>query len=274
MWHYFRPAGSLGFTDTMQQRALLYRRPTEPAAFEVVFDRAIYLVRLRRHRQARRYTLRIHAATREVVLTMPPRGSLKEAMEFAQKHGGWIAARIGRLPEAAPFAHGVVVPLRGVPHRIVHRPGVRGTVWSDTDDDGARLLFVAGAAPHVDRRVGDFLKREAKRDLEVATARFADAMNVVVKKIAVRDQSSRWGSCSTTGVVSYSWRLILAPPFVLDYLAAHEVAHLVEMNHSRRFWRLVERVCPDGERAKVWLDVHGSDLHRYGLPDPNAYPRG
>ena len=93
-----------------------------------------------------------------------------------------------------------------------------------------------------------------------------------IKRISVRDQSSRWGSCSTTGVLSYSWRLILAPPFVLDYLAVHEVAHLVEMNHSPRFWRLVNRLCPDAERAKVWLDVHGADLHRYGLPDAPSQP--
>src|SRR5580692_1283516 len=109
----------------MPLRALLYRRPSEPQAIEIVFDRSIYLVRLRRHRQARRYTLRIQAATREVILTIPPRGTLKEAREFAQKHGGWSAARLGRLPEAAPFMHGGMVPLRGVPHRIAHRRGVR-----------------------------------------------------------------------------------------------------------------------------------------------------
>ena len=91
-----------------------------------------------------------------------------------------------------------------------------------------------------------------------------------IKRVSVRDQSSRWGSCSTTGVLSYSWRLILAPPFVLDYLAAHEVAHLVEMNHSARFWRLVDRICPNVPRAKGWLDVHGTDLHRYGLPQGGA----
>jgi predicted metal-dependent hydrolase len=257
----------------MPLRALLYRRPSEPQAIEVVFDRSIYLVRMRRHRQARRYTLRIQAATREVVLTIPPRGTLKEAREFAQKHGGWIAARLGRLPEAAPFAPGVVVPLRGVPHRIAHCRGLRGTVWTETDDRGEHLLCVAGKAPHIDRRIGDFLRREAKRDLEAASLQFANAIGVTVKRVAMRDQSSRWGSCSTTGVLSYSWRLILAPSHVLNYLAAHEVAHLVEMNHSPRFWRLVQRLCPSHERAKVWLDVHGTDLHRYGLPEAGSAPR-
>ena len=254
----------------MPLRALLYRRPSEPRTMEIVFDRSVYLVQLRRHRQARRYTLRIQATTREVILTIPPRGTLKEAGEFAQKHGGWIAARLGRLPEAAPFADGVVVPLRGVPHRIAHRRGTRGTVWAEVADDGERLLCVAGNAPHLDRRVGDFLRREARRELEAASLKFAAALGVAVKRITVRDQSSRWGSCSTTGMLSFSWRLILAPSHVLDYLAAHEVAHLVEMNHSARFWRLVQRLCPDHDRAKTWLDAHGADLHRYGLPDVGA----
>jgi predicted metal-dependent hydrolase len=250
----------------MSLRALLYRRPSEPSTVQVVFDQAIYLIRLRRHRQARRYTLRIDAASREVVLTMPPRGSLKEAKEFAQKHGGWIAARLKRLPEAKPFAHGVEVPMRGVVHRIAHRRGERGTVWIAADEGANPLICVAGEAPHVNRRVGDFLKREAQRDLEAASRRYAEKLGVTIKRICVRDQSSRWGSCSNTGVLSFSWRLILAPPFVLDYLAAHEVSHLIELNHSPRFWRLVERLCPHVGRAKVWLDVHGTDLHRYGLP--------
>jgi predicted metal-dependent hydrolase len=250
----------------MPLRALLYRRPSEPPAISITFEREIYLVRLRRHRQARRYTLRIHSVTREVVLTMPPRGSLKQAREFAEKHGGWIAARLGRLPEASPFAHGAVVPLRGVDHRIVHRHGQRGTVWIE---GGAEpLLCVAGAAPHVARRISDFLKREVKSDLETAGARAADALGVTFKRVSIRDPSSRWGSCSATGVLSFSWRLIFAPPFVLDYLAAHEVAHLVEMNHSQAFWRVVERICPHVARAKSWLDAHGADLHRYGMPDP------
>jgi predicted metal-dependent hydrolase len=253
----------------MPLRALLYRRPSEPPAISITFDREIYLVRVRRHRQARRYTLRIHSVTREVVLTMPPRGSLKQAREFAEKHGGWIAARLGRLPEPAPFAHGAMIPLRGVEHRIAHRREQRGTVWIERGSGDERLLCVAGEAAHIARRVSDFLKREVKSDLEAASARAADALGVAIKRVSIRDPSSRWGSCSTTGVLSYSWRLIFAPPFVLDYLAAHEVAHLIEMNHSRTFWHVVERICPDVARAKSWLDAHGPDLHRYGAPsDP------
>ncbi len=229
-------------------RALLFRRTSEPSSITVDYGGDIYLVRVRRHRQARRYTLRIHAANREVVLTMPPRGSVRQAREFAQKHGAWIEARLKRLPDAAPFAHGTVLPLRGRAHCIDHH-----------------LLCVAGENPHLPRRVRDYLKREAKRDLEIASRSAAQALGVEIRRVSVRDQSSRWGSCSSTGVLSYSWRLILAPPFVLEYLAAHEVAHLIEMNHSRRFWRLVERICPDMDRAKAWLDAHGADLHRYGV---------
>jgi predicted metal-dependent hydrolase len=253
----------------MSLRALLYRRPSEPSSIEIIFDRSIFPVRIRRHRQARRYTLRIDAASREVVLTIPPRGSLSEARDFAHKHGGWIAARLKRLPKAAPFAPGIEVPLRGAGHRIVHRPRARGTVWTERDPDNNRLLCVAGEAPHVNRRITDFLKREARRDLEMASRRHAEKLRVSIKRISVRDQSSRWGSCSNSGVLSFSWRLVLAPPFVLDYLAAHEVAHLVELNHSQRFWRLVARIDPNAERAKAWLDANGADLHRYGLSTPD-----
>jgi predicted metal-dependent hydrolase len=116
----------------------------------------------------------------------------------------------------------------------------------------------------VARRVRDFLKREAKRDLTAASRRYAASLGVAIKRVTVRDQVSRWGSCTADGALSFSWRLILAPPYVLDYLAAHEVAHLIEMNHSRAFWRVVARICPDWRRAKDWLNAQGNALHRYG----------
>jgi predicted metal-dependent hydrolase len=250
----------------MATRALLYRRPHEPKTLVITHGSQFFAIRLRRHRRARRYTLRIHPSDREAILTMPPRGTLAEAKDFAQRHGAWIAARLGRLPKAAPFQPGTVIPLRGVPHRIVHRAGTRGTVWTEVRDSGERILCVAGGVEHADRRVHDFLKREARKDLQRSAETHAADLGVKVKRLSIRDQSSRWGSCTSAGSLSFSWRLILAPPFVLDYLAAHEAAHLIEMNHSRRFWRLVEKICPHVTWAKSWLDAHGADLHRYGLP--------
>src|SRR6185436_13442685 len=111
---------------------------------------------------------------------------------------------------------------------------------------------------HVARRVREFLEREARRDLAEAVIRHTAALGVPARRLTVRDTTSRWGSCSAKGCLSFSWRLILAPPFVLDYLAAHEVAHLVELNHSPKFWRLVKRLYPDFARAKAWLDLHGA----------------
>jgi predicted metal-dependent hydrolase len=244
-------------------RALFNRRPQTIDPIEIAHDDAKYLVRIKRHRQARRYTLRLVAATREVMLTMPPRGSLREAKAFAEKNSAWIASRVRHLPEMAPFRDGECVPLRGIMHRICHKPSARGTVWTEVID-GKNVVCVAGDTLHLHRRLTDFLKREARRDLESASRRYADALNTKIASISVRDQVSRWGSCSSAGALSFSWRLILAPGYVLDYLAAHEVAHLVEMNHSRKFWRILLSLYPDTDRAKAWLDAHGTGLHRYG----------
>src|SRR5881392_3467064 len=149
----------------MATRALLYRRPAEPATLLVKHGSQVFAIRLRRHRRARRYTLRIHPTDREAILTMPPRGTLAEAKDFAQLHGGWIAARLGRLPKAAPFQSGTVVPLRGVAHRIV---------WVETRDSGEKILCVAGGVEHMDRSVHDFLKREARKDLQKAARAYAE----------------------------------------------------------------------------------------------------
>jgi len=241
----------------------LFRRPAEPRTIIVEFGDATFDVRVTRNRRARRYTLRINSAAREAVLTMPLRGNLADASRFARAHGGWLAQRLLQLPPTAPFSEGEIVPLRGVDHRIVHRASARGTVWTERAGDEA-LLCIAGAREHMARRVRDYLKREARRDLEAAVTAYARALDVRVRRLSIRDQSSRWGSCNSAGVLSFSWRLILTPPMVLDYLAAHEVAHLVEMNHSAHFWKLLRRICPATDTATRWLDSHGNALHRYG----------
>lgn len=163
-----------------------------------------------------------------------------------------------------PFAPGALVPLRGQPHQIVHQPEARGTVWTQADAAGNPALLVAGEAPHVARRIADHLKREARRDITAAVRRYARALGVEIGRITLRDTASRWGSCSAKGDLSFSWRLILAPPFVLDYLAAHEVAHRLELNHGPAFWRTVEGIYPARREAEAWLRHHGASLHRYG----------
>lgn len=238
----------------------------EPDHFRLRLDDEEILVTLRRNARARRYTLRVRAATRDVALTLPARGTLREAYDFAQRHAGWIKVRLARLPQTVPFTPDAVIPLRGVPSRIVHRPGVRGTVWT-SEEDGQALLNVAGEVAHVGRRVADFLKREARSDLIEASKRHAAALGVSITRVTLRDTASRWGSCSATGALSYSWRLILAPGFVLDYLAAHEVAHRREMNHGPRFWATVDRLFPAREAAELWLKRHGAELHRYGAEE-------
>jgi predicted metal-dependent hydrolase len=240
------------------------RPPSAPVAhFDVAHSGATYRVALKRLTSARRFTLRVRGATRDVVLTMPARSSLKSAREFAERHAAWIGARLARLPRPVTFEPNSAAPLRGVDHRIVHRPGARGVVWVERDELGPTIC-VAGDLAHVGRRVADFLKREARRDLETAVARYSKALSVEARRITLRDTTSRWGSCSSTGALNFSWRLILAPSFVLDYLAAHEVAHFVHMNHSPAFWKITKRLFPETDRAEEWLKNHGADLHRFG----------
>ena len=241
------------------------RRQSAPDAEQLLVaaaDAAV-AVTVVRHPRARNYNLRIKESSRQAVLTMPRRGSLREARAFAERNAAWIAVRLSRLPAPVPFVAGASIPLHGIAHVIEHRPKARGTVWAE-ERDGQAILCVAGPPEHLRRRVADFLKREARHQLAEASRRHATMLEVKIGRIGVRDTGSRWGSCSFEGALSFSWRLVLAPPYVLDYLAAHEVAHRVELNHSRRFWRVVERLFPEWRRAEAWLKAHGNGLHRYG----------
>ena len=222
-------------------------------------------VEVRRHPKARRMTLRVSRTSRTVIVTLPMQCDLDQAGSFVNNHLDWVRRHLGSLPQPVPFRHGAVVPLRGVPHRIVHSPrhSGRGVV---TVSHGGSIpeLLVRGEVEHLPRRVLDWMSEQARRDLDRAVQRHAERLGVKAKRIAVRDQVSRWGSCSSNGSLSFSWRLILAPDFILDYVAAHEVAHLQQMNHGPRFWALVRKTMPRTEEARRWLQIYGLDLHRYG----------
>ncbi|MGA0532451.1 M48 family metallopeptidase [Hansschlegelia sp. KR7-227] len=222
-------------------------------------------ITVRRSSQARRMTLRVRAATRDVTLTLPPHASIAGARDFVERHVPWIEQRLARLPDRVPFAPGEIIPIRGVAHRVSLRENARGVVRIEPGLRGEPpALAVHGLPAHAARRIADFLKREARADLQVSVARHAATLGVTVGRLTLKDTKSRWGSCSASGDLAFSWRLILAPAFVLDYLAAHEVAHRREMNHGARYWAHVARLTPDYERAESWLKAHGAALHRYG----------
>ncbi|KQX38634.1 hypothetical protein ASD04_08220 [Devosia sp. Root436] len=232
-----------------------------PASTTIEIDGAPVTVTVRVNARARSYRLSIpHSGG--PLLTLPPHGKWVEAEAFLARHRNWLAARIRRAPEATSFADGGTVPLRGVDHRIVGTGRVRGRV-EVAEMDGETVVLVPGDIAHQARRLTDWLKEQAQADLAARTAIHAARLGVTVKSVRMRSQSSRWGSCSSSGNINYNWRLVLAPPFVLDYVAAHEVAHLVEMNHSAAFWATVKRTLPDMEKGRAWLKAHGRQLMVY-----------
>jgi len=230
---------------------------------QLVLDGKTLDVTMRPNHRARRIILRIDKTGEGVVLTVPPGTSHNRAMEFAASQGPWIWQQLAKQPEQIELRVGQMVPVRGIPHEIIVRYDRRTPVWQEQSVENT--LCVTGEEKHHARRIKDWLKKQARADLTEATFSYAEKMGGKVRRISIRDTASRWGSCSSNGALSFSWRLILAPPFVLDYVAAHEVAHLTEMNHSPAFWSLVEKHCPQTRTAKKWLKANGRSLHRYGL---------
>ena len=221
-------------------------------------------IEIRRSPRSKRYALRVSLTRRAVVLTLPLRADLKKAISFAERHADWINQKLAHLPQAVPMIAGSVIPLRGVPHRI-KTTGRRGAqVLIDTNEEGAAILDIPGDPAFCSRRLRDFLQKQARLDLQKAVDHYAAKLDVKITGLTLRDSKSRWGSCSATGRLNFSWRLVMAPPFVLDYLAAHEMAHRKEMNHSARFWTLLESLTPHVAAAEHWLKTEGPTLHRYG----------
>jgi predicted metal-dependent hydrolase len=219
---------------------------------------------VRRSKRAKYLTLRVDSASGDVILVLPQRASLAEGRRFLEDKTGWLAQQIAELPPHIPFADGAEVPLRGVHHTIRHYPALRspagrGPVWVDDDE-----LWVAGDPTHLPRRLTDWYKRQANLDISHRAYGYAEQIGEPIKRIRFHDARSRWGSCTHDGVLSFSWRLIMAGEDVIEYVVAHEVAHLVEMNHSPQFWAIVSQLRPGYKKPQKWLRHNGLTLHRYG----------
>jgi predicted metal-dependent hydrolase len=216
-------------------------------------------VEWRRNRRARRVSLRIDPCGGGVVVTLPTRAGRGAGVALLMTHADWVANRLAALPEAVLFADGTIVSISGVPHRIRHTPQARGGAWLE---DGE--LLVSGAPEFLRRRAFEFLRAEALRQLSKLVCVKTETLNVTPRRITVKDTRSRWGSCAADGSLAFSWRLIMTPEFVQDYVVAHEVAHLKHMNHGKRFWNLVNRLSPHATTAIPWLRAEGFRLLRIG----------
>ena len=219
-------------------------------------------VHLKRSARARRFSLRVSRLDGKVTLSMPLRAREGEALAFLKGNEDWLRQTLSAMPASAlrALGFGAAVPVEGRDLVLIPASGRGVRVEGDR-------LMVSGDPATVGPRVAAWLKVLARDRLASASTRYAGLVGRSYTSLAIRDTRSRWGSCSPDGRLMYSWRLIMAPPQVLDYVAAHEVAHLVELNHSPAYWRVVTGICPDWKRHRDWLRTHGSSLHRLRFQD-------
>jgi len=219
------------------------------------------VVRFEVNSKARRLILRLDERRREAVAVAPSNRQIKDAAAFAAERVEWISTRLQHLPDIIRFEEAEIIRFRGEPCQLTANGDTRlARMWP-----GDPLLLSAPGDPEtLPLRVTRYLKKQAKADLTRAVNRHVETLGVEYKSISVKDTRSRWGSCTSDGQLSFSWRLIMAPPKVLDYVAAHECAHLLEMNHSPKFWAHVSRCVPDWKRQRAWLRTHGAGLQSAG----------
>ena len=220
-------------------------------------------IRLKVNPRARRISLRIDAARGEAVAVAPSQRRLNEAANFAKSRAGWAVERLRAGPERQALRPGGSVPVRGVPTRLVAAGNASAARLKA--EAGEAVIVSGGEGEAFGRRVENLLRREALADLREATERHVRALGLKPPRVGIGDPRSRWGSCTPArGAIRYSWRLVLAPPMVLDYVAAHEVAHLVHADHSPRFWAVVKSLVGPRLEGRAWLKAHGAGLHAVG----------
>ena len=226
-------------------------------------------VKVKTNRSARRLVLSIGPCAEYARLTLPYGVSPHTVASFLDERRGWLAERLAEAPPPVPFDRGSIIPIEGRDRVLRHDANHRGAIAIEDDE-----ITVGGDPRHMRRRVRDGLINFSRSTLSKRVAPFAEKVGRDISRVSVRDTRSRWGSCSSNGRLSFSWRLIFAPPDVLDYVSAHEVAHLVHRDHSDRFWRLVQDLMPTYREPQRWLTRHGRELHRFGATTSSATASG
>ncbi len=213
-------------------------------------------ITLRRSARSRRFSLRVSQLDGRVTLSVPLRAREAEAMAFARAQEGWLRAALAFRPVQAMVGMGDRLPVEG--RLLTLAPGGGRSVQIEGD-----AMLVPGDPEMAGVRVQAFLKVLARERLLAASDHYAGLVGRKISRVTLRDTRSRWGSCSHLGALMYSWRLIMAPPAILSYVAAHEVAHMVEMNHSKAYWAVVSRLYPGWQGQRRWLQEQGKHLHSY-----------
>ncbi len=232
----------------VRERTIVWQRDGAPLPLTV-----------RWHPRARRIRLRLAVHDRRIIVTLPPALGVQAALETADRHHEWVKRQLSARPARVPFADAAHVPFLGERYRIGHRPDGPADVRL-----AAGVIEIGGQLADLPRRIALFFRFEARRHLSAQVACHARSLSLGYGRISIRDGVTRWGSCGPSGNLAFSWRLVMAPWPVLDYVAAHEVAHLRERNHGEGFHRLVANLIPDPDAARSWLRENGSELHRYG----------
>ena len=203
--------------------------------------------------------MRVDSKINGGVITLPDWINEPEALLMVQEQSSWLLNKLDKIPTKIPFEKGAQIPILGINHNIFHDPDHKGIAIKNNNQ-----IWLGGHQEHLSRRFGDWLRREAKRIIQVKAIEMAGKLNTKIGRITIRDTNSRWGSCSPKGNLSFCWRLILAPEWVLNYVIAHEVSHLLHMNHGPEFWHTVADLNVRVAAARVWLNKNTEHLRRYG----------
>jgi len=216
-------------------------------------------LRIRWNPRARKMILRVDGKINGGVITLPMWINEREALLMVREKSSWLLNKLDKIPTKIRFEKGAQIPVLGTYHNIFHDPDQKGiTIKNDNQ------IWLGGHPEHLSRRLGDWLRREAKNIIRSKAIEMAERLNKKIGRITIRDTRSRWGSCSPSGNLSFCWRLILAPEWVLNYVIAHEVSHLLHMNHSPEFWQTVTDFNVRVDAARVWLNKNTEQLRRYG----------
>ena len=238
---------------------LFRKRKISKHSYQLEVDGRNIPLTVRKNSRARRMILRLDTGSDGAVVTIPAHADPADGLEMARRQSAWLSERLEALPQRLTFAEGSRIPYLGREHTLHRTPDRRGVIKRTEGE-----IFVPGAPEHMARRLTDWFRKQARTEISGRAHAKAALIGQTPGRITIRDTRSRWGSCASGGGLSFSWRLIMAPEDVLDYVVAHEVSHLAHMNHGPRFWKTVAKLVDDVDGSREWLRVNGEQLHRIG----------